>query len=76
MTRPVKEDRPASHFLRKDNGLRDDLLYHNEVKTRILREAFEVIERVRKIKIKMQQYFVSKKLPRVALERVELGYGK
>ena len=51
MTFPVTDDRPASHFFRKCNALKRALLNHREVKHVERRDALEVIDLVRKIKI-------------------------
>ena len=52
MTLPVSDDRPANHFFRKCNEVKRDLLNHKDVKNVNRREALEVIDLVRKIKIK------------------------
>ena len=49
---PVNDERPDNHFLRKYKGLNRDLLNQSEVNIVTFREAFDVIELVRKIKSK------------------------
>ena len=51
MTLPVDDDRPDNHFFLKYSELNRALLNHSEVKNDDWREALEVIDFVRKIKI-------------------------
>lgn len=50
-TLPVKLERPAFHFLRKDNGLNFRFVSQSDLKVLIFRDALEVTDFLLKIKI-------------------------
>ena len=50
---PVRLERPAFHFLRKDKGLNFKFVNHKDLKVLILRDALEVTTFLRKIKINL-----------------------